>query len=214
MRKPARLTLETLAPFLLDVPVNAEGEPLPVTWTAAFGNDRPVEIEVGCGKGQFLLDSATSRPDTNFVGIEVVRGLQLYVATRLAKRTLPNAKVAWGDARRFFLFAVPPASVRSVHVYFPDPWWKARHKKRRVFTAEFAADVARSLEPGGQLLIGTDVEEYFGVMTTLVSDRREFQEVGRRVESGEPSPGATVTNFERKARLRGGSVWRAEYRKA
>ena len=113
----------------------------------------------------------------NFLGIEVVKALQYYVATRLAKRNLTNARMACVDARWFFQTLVPPASVQAVHVYFPDPWWKTRHKKRRVFTPEFATTVEAALIPGGRLCIATDVEEYFEVMTGLVAERMRIARI-------------------------------------
>src|SRR4051812_46368256 len=155
MRQKRKLPLETIAPFCFDPPKILE--PNRIRWAEFFGNDHAVEIEVGSGKGLFLVTSAQARPEVNFLGIEVVRALQYYIATRLAKRELRNAKVAFVDARRFLAAMVPAASVQTVHVYFPDPWWKARHKKRRVFTGDFAKAVESALVPGGHLKIATDV---------------------------------------------------------
>jgi tRNA (guanine-N7-)-methyltransferase len=101
--------------------------------------------------------------------------------------------------------------VAAVHVYFPDPWWKKRHKKRRVFTPEFAADVARVLRPGGRLHIATDVEEYFGVMTGIVRAMPAFRELAAEVSTAPVGEADYRTNFERKARLAGTPVWRAVY---
>jgi tRNA (guanine-N7-)-methyltransferase len=213
VRHRARLPLPALAPFCWEPPriaLPAQSSPR-ISWHDVFDNDHPVEVEVGFGKGLFLVTTAESSPGHNFLGIEVLRGLQLYAATRLAKRQLANAKVACTDARWFFRACIPGQSLRAVHVYFPDPWWKVRHKKRRVFTAEFAADVERTLQPSGKLFIATDVEEYFGVMTGLVAERNQLVEISRTVASGIPEPDAILTNFERKARHKGGCVWRAEY---
>ena len=93
---------------------------------------------------------------------------------------------------------------------FPDPWWKKRHQKRRVFTPAFAADAARALLPGGRLLIASDVEEYFGVMTDLLRAMPAFREVS----AGMSSEQGFQTNFERKAQLTGTPVWRAEYERS
>lgn len=210
MRKREKLPLDELAPYLWEP---EKPVAVPIDWAAVFGNANPVEIEVGCGKGLFLITAAQSRPGHHFFGVEVVRALQLYIATRAAKRSLANVRVAGTDARWLFRELVPTASVAAVHVYFPDPWWKARHKKRRVFTAEFAADCERVLRPGGELRIATDVEEYFAVMTELAGARPGLRPERSAVESGEIGDGEILTNFERKARQIGGSVWRAEYRK-
>jgi tRNA (guanine-N7-)-methyltransferase len=191
---------------------DAPHSPEPINWPHLFGNANPVEIEVGTGKGLFLLHSALTRPDTNFFGIEIVRKYQLYAATRYAIRNLPNVKTACADAKVVLCAFVAPASVAAVHVYFPDPWWKKRHRKRRVFTPEFAADAARAIAPGGRLFVASDVEEYFGVMTAILRAMPAFAE--RPDEAGRAAPqtdAGYATNFERKARASGTSVWRAVY---
>src|SRR5215218_2113808 len=108
MRRTKRLPLEELAPYLWSPPdpppLAASREALPLTpptpidWPAIFGNDHPVEIEVGCGKGAFLLAAALARPDVNFFGVEIVRKYQLYTATRMAVRKLSHVRVACDDA--------------------------------------------------------------------------------------------------------------------
>ncbi len=208
-RSDRRLPLEQLQPWLYPTPSRLE--PItPLDWAAVFGNSHPVEIEVGFGKGLFLLTAATRFPEVNFFGIEILRKYQLFTATRFAKRGgYPNVKLLAADAGWFLAHFVPNGSVQAVHVYFPDPWWKKRHKKRRVFTEAFAATVARILRLGGRLHLATDVEEYFGVMTAIVAADSHFRPL--------PEPQRLIseigyqTNFERKALLAGGAVWRAAY---
>ncbi len=215
MRKPRRLTSEELAPWCWELPKtklsDASQSPERLDWPAFFGNANPVEVEVGMGKGLFLLTQATQRPDVNFLGIEVVRKYQLYAATRYAIRKMPNIKTACADAKRVLHDFIRPASVAAVHVLFPDPWWKLRHRKRRVFTPEFAADAACVLTTGGRFHMASDVEEYFGVMMEIVNAMPAF----RAVESNESRESLEVagfqTNFERKARMHGTPVWRAVY---
>jgi tRNA (guanine-N7-)-methyltransferase len=180
-------------------------------WRTVFGNGHPVEIEVGFGKGLFLVTAGQVHPETNYVGIEVLRALQLYAATRLAKRHLTNVRVACTDARRFLHESVPPASVRAVHVYFPDPWWKKRHHKRRVWTPEFAGNCVRALRPGGKLHVATDVPEYFAHIRELLDGQPGLRRLWAEEQAGPPRPDEVLTNFERKARQKGGSVFRAEY---
>jgi tRNA (guanine-N7-)-methyltransferase len=207
VRRSARLPLEALAPYLLDNLGRGESGPT-LDWQAVLGNDHPVEIEVGCGKGLFLLISALARPDVNFLGVEIDRKYQLFTATRMAKRALHNVRVACADARALLRDRVPAASVRAVHVYFPDPWWKKRHHKRRVFTAEFVGSVARALQPGGRLLAATDVESYFQVMRAVISERPDLQPVTPPEPDDEARDRDFLTNFERKARLQGKGVYR------
>jgi tRNA (guanine-N7-)-methyltransferase len=241
VRKPRRLSNEQLAPWvweaknLTPTPPSLErkGEkepeseaPLPlgeglgrgssapilINWPQLFGNTNPVEIEVGTGKGLFLLHAATTRPGTNFLGIEIVRKYQLYATTRYAIRNLPNVKTACADAKVLLRDFVSPGSVAAVHVYFPDPWWKKRHKKRRVFTPEFAADAAHVLMPGGRLFVASDVEEYFILMTAILRAMPAFAERPAEAEQAAPQTEAGyATNFERKALAQGTAVWRAVY---
>jgi tRNA (guanine-N7-)-methyltransferase len=185
--------------------------PDPLNWVALFENANPVEIEVGMGKGLFLLTSAIARPETNFFGIEIVRKYQLYATTRFALRKLPNVKTVCADARWVLRRFVQPGSVAAVHVYFPDPWWKARHKKRRVFTPGFAVDAARVIAAGGRFHIASDVEEYFGVMTGIVRAMPAFREVRSETCTASLEQAGYQTNFERKARLMGTPIWRAEF---
>jgi tRNA (guanine-N7-)-methyltransferase len=185
--------------------------PSHLDWAALFGNPNPVEVEVGMGKGLFLLNQALARPQVNFFGIEVVRKYQLFATTRFALRGLPNVKTTCADAKALFRDFIAPCSVAGVHVLFPDPWWKARHKKRRVFTPEFAADIARALPVGGSLNVASDVAEYFAVMTGILRAMPAFRELHAETTTGSVEEAGYQTNFERKARAAGTPVGRALY---
>jgi tRNA (guanine-N7-)-methyltransferase len=207
LRRTSRLPLETLAPNLLEIP----SPPTPLDWAAVFANERPVEMEVGFGKGLFLVTSASSHSDVNFVGVEIVRKYQLLTATRLVKRRLKNVRVACADARQFLRDCVPAASLQTVHVYFPDPWWKTRHHKRRVFTPDFARQCWRVLRPGGDLSAATDVQEYSLVMAEVMAALAVFRPVPPP-EPGTPAHDLDyLTNFERKFRKQGKPIYRLRY---
>ncbi|MEX0613133.1 MAG: methyltransferase domain-containing protein, partial [Pirellulales bacterium] len=107
---------------------------LPKPWDAAvlFGRVAPLEVEVGSGKGLFLQTAAAAMPERNFLGIEIAPKYARFAAARLARQALTNAVVIHGDAQRLFAELLPEDSLSAVHVYFPDPWWKKRHHKRRV----------------------------------------------------------------------------------
>src|SRR5262249_42675211 len=131
-----------------------------------------------------------------------------------SKRRLRNVRVACTDVRLFLPRYVAAASLQAIHVYFPDPWWKKRHHKRRVFTAEFIAECVRILRPGGQLHAVTDVEEYAAVMSALLAEQRGLRSLQRPSEK-EPSHDLDyLTNFERKFRQQGEKIYRMSYEKS
>jgi len=177
--------------------------------TTVFPRPAPIELEVGSGKGLFLDTASAARTDRNFLGIELAAGYARLCAARLARRGAVNARIIHGDATRLVRSLLPDASVAAVHVYFPDPWWKARHRKRRVLSQTFLEHAGRILPGGGALHVWTDVEEYF----------RESLDFARATGLfSEPLPVAPRpaehdldyhTHFERRTRLAGAPVWRA-----
>jgi tRNA (guanine-N7-)-methyltransferase len=184
----------------------------PIAWPEIFGNDRPVELEIGSGKGLFLANAATANPGHNFLGIELAKKYARKAAERVAKRSLTNVRVLPGDALLFMSRYVPPASLRAAHVYFPDPWWKARHKKRRVFAEPLVLDLERALQPGGDLHVASDVEEYFGVIRALMAAHPRFEAQSEPVPHDPEHELDYLTNFERKYRIEGRPIYRAHYR--
>jgi tRNA (guanine-N7-)-methyltransferase len=188
-------------------------EQLPRPWDAAalFQRAAPLEIEVGSGKGLFLRNAAADRPEVDFLGIEVARKYAQFAAAGLAKDGLPNALVVHGDAIRLFHELLPDGSLAAVHVYFPDPWWKKRHRRRRVMRDSFVRDVERTLRPGGALHFWTDVEEYF--QTTLELLATETRMLGPLPVPETPAEHdmAYRTHFERRVRKASEPVYRAEF---
>jgi tRNA (guanine-N7-)-methyltransferase len=109
---------------------------------------------------------------------------------------------------------VAATSLQAVHVYFPDPWWKKRHHKRRVFTAEFVAECVRILRPGGQLHAVTDVPEYAAVMSTLLAEQPALRPLPPPSETEPTHDLDYLTNFERKFRKRGKTIYRMSYERS
>lgn len=146
-----------------DVPTAPRGVDL-----AALGRGREVELEIGFGRGHFLLARAAARPGSLLVGLEVRRKWVGLTDARARRAGLDNVVVWLGDARSVLAEAGPAGALSWVFLHFPDPWWKKRHQKRLLLSSRTAADVARLLGPGGRLLVQTDVEEratlYRGVL--------------------------------------------------
>jgi tRNA (guanine-N7-)-methyltransferase len=187
--------------------------PRPFSGAALFGRTAPLEVEVGSGKGLFLRSAAAARPDTDFLGIEIAARYARFCAAGLARGGLTNAVMVVGDAVRLFAEVVPEGILAAVHVYFPDPWWKRRHKKRRVMRESLVRDIERTLRPGGLLHYWSDVEEYFRTGVALILAETHLEGPFDVPEA--PSEGDLDyrTHFERRTRLSGGKVHRAQFRK-
>lgn len=200
-----------LAPFFQTL----EDLPCPLDWNAYFEQSQPVELDIGCGRGMFLVNSVDSRPEVNFCGVEIDYTEGRRGAKRLQKRAAPNGRVVGGDALVFLKKYVPAHSVTVAHVLFPDPWWKRKHRKRRLFTLEFIDLLARVLRiEDGTLHVCTDVEEYFGVITTMMDADQRFVR-----EAISPLPEAQhdldyLTSFHRRRTQAGAATYRALWRLA
>jgi tRNA (guanine-N7-)-methyltransferase len=183
--------------------------PTPLDPKTLFPSDLPVELEVGSGKGLFLTTASAADPCRNFLGVEISGGYARLCGGKLAARNSANARVIHGDGTHLVGGMLPDACLAGMHVYFPDPWWKARHRKRRVLSDAFLAHAGRVLARGSALHVWTDVEEYF----------REALEAARATGlfaapcEEEPRPAEHDldyrTHFERRTRLAGAPVWRA-----
>lgn len=166
--------------------------------------ERRFEIEIGSGKGTFLVQQAELQPDTNFLGIEWAGEFYAYAADRVRRRGIPNVRLLNADATAFLHWRVPSGIASVVHLYFSDPWPKPRHHKRRVVQDRFLDDAWRVLIPGGELRIVTDhdeywawMEEHFARWTAMGAPKRFDRQCFTPPESA--GEGETVgTNFERK----------------
>jgi tRNA (guanine-N7-)-methyltransferase len=198
-----------LKPFFLTLADVEEG----LDWPTFFGNGNPVELDVGCGRGLFLFNASTTHPRTNYLGLELDYKEGRRAARRLWKRTQPNARVLGGDARIALSKLIRPGSVAAVHVYFPDPWWKRKHMRRRLFTDEFVDLACAVLKPGGLLHSWTDVEDYFGVIRALMDHHTAFDALPPPAERTAGHDLDYQTSFERRKRQIGSTIYRGLWRK-
>jgi tRNA (guanine-N7-)-methyltransferase len=172
-------------------------------WSTIFGNTHPVEVEIGPGRGDVALAFATAHPDRNFFAIEHASGMADALAVAAAERRLGNLRAIAGDARCILATLVPPASVAVVHVYFPDPWPKTRHRHRRLFdTSDAARAVARVLEPGGRVHVASDLSWLFRRMVERLTG------AGLQPDAT-AGPARPVSKFERKYAAAG--TWAATF---
>jgi tRNA (guanine-N7-)-methyltransferase len=185
----------------------------PLEWPAFFGNANPVELDVGCGRGLFLFTASTANPEINYLGLELDYTEGRRAARRLWKRSQPNARVVGGDARIALAKFIPPESVAAVHVYFPDPWWKRRHMRRRLFTDEFVDLASGVLKRGGLFHSWTDVEDYFEVIRALMDHHRAFEALAPPEEAAPAHDLDYQTSFERKKRQLGATIYRGLWKK-
>jgi tRNA (guanine-N7-)-methyltransferase len=187
--------------------------PRPWTITQLFPQDLPLEVEVGSGKGLFLNSAAKQNPAHNFLGVEIAAKYARHAAAKLAKNGYKNSVMLSGDAQRLFVEFLPDQSLVAVHVYFPDPWWKKRHHKRRVMNDRFLGEIYRTLTPGGSLHFWTDVRERYDEILVLIATHTPFVgplEVAERQAEHDLD---YRTHFERRMRLTDQPVYRAEFRK-
>lgn len=182
-----------------------------IDWSKLFGNDHPVELEIGIGKGLFLTFAAKEHPEHNFLGIEYARKYLKIAKNRLEKRPLSNARLICTEAFSFIEDHVADASLHTVHIYFPDPWPKARHHKRRIFTPAFLKMVFNKLVPGGFLLIATDHAGYWEWMCERLNAQTDLVPCDRLPTPVEGTQG--LTNYEIKYQKEGRVINRAGYQK-
>lgn len=198
-----------LRPYFLSVD-DLDG---PIDWPAYFGNGNPVELDIGCGRGLFLVSAGLANPHINYLGLELDYHEGRRGAKRIWKRQMPNVRVLGGDARVAIKQLIPPHSVASAHVYFPDPWWKRRHKRRRLFTDKFADQLVEILKPDGLVHSWTDVEDYFHVISAIMDHHPHFTALPPAAERSPMHDMDYQTSFERKKRQAGLTIHRGLWRR-
>ena len=170
-----------------------------------FGNDHPVILEIGSGKGRFLISTAMERPEANVLGIEKSLHYHRVIRERVDKRKLTNVCLINHDAFLVLRDMIPDASIAELHIYFPDPWPRKKEQKRRIIRPEVLKEIRRVLVDGGPAIYVTDHREYFEVAAPLIE--AEFR-AERRVPGPEDVP---RTNYEAKYRAEGREIFEARF---
>jgi tRNA (guanine-N7-)-methyltransferase len=178
----------------------------PQNWGEIFPRSAPIEIDLGCGDGAFLMAMARANPEHNFLGIERLLGRLSKVCRKVARQDLKNARVLRLEVTYAIEHLIPPESVTAFHLLFPDPWPKRRHHRRRAFTTEFLSCIHRGLIGGGLFHIATDHAGYFHQIERVIAATNNF------IVSAEQHD-FPLTTFEQKLLIRGLSIQRLLLRK-
>jgi len=171
-----------------------------------FGREAPLEIEIGAGYGDFIVARAAAMPERNFLAVELSLAIARRLTQRAAEAKTQNLRIVRSDARPLVNLFLPSACVTAYHIYFPDPWPKARHAKRRLFTPWFVANLRRTMVTGAFLFVATDVYDYAISIFSMVNSQ------GLRLSS-EPAVGQTATGFARKFLADGRTVYARAFAK-
>ena len=170
---------------------------------------RPLEVDLGCGDGAFLLEMARQFPERDFLGVERLLGRVRKVCKKLTRQHLSNGRVLRWESRYTVEWLLPEASLARLHLLCPDPWPKVRHHRRRLVQVEFVEALRRALMPGGEFLFMTDHEEYFAWVGDKVAECGGFE----RLEWPEDAFFYPKTDFQRQWEAEGKTLWRLRYRK-
>lgn len=146
-------------------------------WNNIFGNDNPVEIDLGCGDGGFLVTYAQVHPKINLFGTERLMGRLNKIIRKQAQLQINNLKVARIESSYFIKYLVSPNSLSAIHLYFPDPWPKKRHEKHRLVQAGFAHDCFNAINSTGAIYIRTDNVDYYEQMCEVFRNEKGLTEV-------------------------------------
>jgi len=182
----------------------------PSEYAPAFNhasNSHPLEVELGSGDGSFLVNYARTKPGTNFLGVERLLGRLRKIDRKSKRLGLTNVRLLRIEASYLLEFLLPKKSVQALHIYFPDPWPKRKHRKNRLINEQFTCLAESVLKPSGLVYLRTDDQDYFTQMTQVFGSSPVF-------EPAETPDGLqmSVTDFERNFNARNVPTLRASYR--
>jgi tRNA (guanine-N7-)-methyltransferase len=186
-------------------------EPRTLDYTAAFGREAPTILEIGFGMGEATAHIAALMPETNFICCEVHQPGVGALLKRIGERQLSNIRIVAHDAVEVIEHMLAPQSLAGVHIFFPDPWHKKRHNKRRLVQAPFVARLASRLAPDGYIHCATDWEPYAQQMLEVLTAEPLLRNTA---EGFAPKPFyRPLTKFENRGLKLGHGVWDVVFRK-
>jgi tRNA (guanine-N7-)-methyltransferase len=178
----------------------------PLDLAQLFPRPQPLEVELGCGDASFLVEYAARHPDRNFIGVARLLGRLRKLDRKGRRAGLTNVRGVQIESAYFLQYLLPPRSASVLHIYFPDPWPKKRHRKYRLINEAFPRLALAALAPGGVVYLRTDDKDYFAQMTGVFGASAEFQKVETPAELSD-----LPTDFEREFQARGVKTLRAAY---
>jgi tRNA (guanine-N7-)-methyltransferase len=181
----------------------------PLNWQALFGNDHPVEIDLGAGDGGFVVNRAQAHPEINFLAVERLLGRARKIVKKSFRLNLPNLRVLRLESSYVMRYLVPAQSLAIVHLMFPDPWPKRRHHERRIIQPDFVLSVATALRPNGEFRFTTDHEDYFKAAIPVINAQPLLATASLWDFSTDP-----LTEFQKEFLAEGRVINRARYIKA
>jgi tRNA (guanine-N7-)-methyltransferase len=185
----------------------------PLDFAAAFGREAPVVLEIGFGNGESLVALASTHTERNYLGLEVHPPGVGHLLLRCEAEKLNNVRVICDDAVQVLQRRVPDAALDEVLLYFPDPWPKKRHHKRRIVQPAFVELVARKLKPGGVLRMATDWQPYAEHMLATAGSSTALKNESATGDYVERPDSRPVTRFERRGQRLGHGVWDLAFRR-
>ena len=178
----------------------------PLDLAELFPKTQPLEVELGCGDASFLVEYARRNPAKNFIGVERLLG-RLQKLDRKGRRAgLKNLRGVRIESAYFLQYLLPPGAAAALHIYFPDPWPKKKHRRHRLINELFPAPVRGALAPGGRIFLRTDDADYFAQMNDVFGAAKEFEKIGTPADLAE-----ITTDFERDFNAQGIPTLHAAY---
>ena len=203
--------------YVIDVPRHVADTSVHPDFTldaeAVYGRKAPLIVEIGSGLGEAVVHAAAENPGTDFLAVEVYRPGLAQTLLKVASRGLTNVRVVQANAPEVLSTMIRPGSLAEVWVFFPDPWHKAKHEKRRLVTPAFAEQVAAALVPGGIWRLATDWEHYAQQMRQVGEASSSFINLNPSSDWAPRFAGRILTSFENKAHQAGRSIHDLAYRK-